>query len=396
MKLKLLAIVALLAGGGLAIAASLGTFGASAAAVSTFLTAQAAVADVVNQVAATGTVAPTTTYSLAFGAAPSTTAASSASSSSSISSSSAQGSTTVTWPVKTVTVKVGDSVKKGQVLATASTTDLQAQLDDATRAFQTAQIQVAQAQAQLDSATTTSAIQQAQVGLNNAQTGKAHASASLIALAGQLKFASLTAPVAGIVTDVAVQAGADAPSGAAITLAGGTLEVTTSVVESDVASISVGQAATVSIAALNGATIDGTVASIAPAASSSGSGGVVSFAVEVALANPPAGLRSGMSADVTITTASATGVLAIPARALSGTAGAYRVRVLAADGSVITNTVTVGLITSSLVEIKSGLQAGDRVITGTSTQQSTTNRAGGGTNGAIPGAGGGNFRVVTP
>jgi len=394
MKLKLLAIVVLLVGGGVAVAASLGTFGASATAASTFLTSQAANADVVNQVAATGTVAATTTYSLVFGSVPSTgTAASS-------SSSSAQGTTTVTWPVKTVTVKVGDQVTKGQVLATASTIDLQAQVDDATRAFQTAEIQVAQAQAQLDGATTTSAIQQAQVGLNNAQTGKAHASVSLIALAGQLKLASLTAPVAGVVTAVAVQAGANAPSGAAITLAGGTLEVTTSVVESDVASISVGQAATVTIAALNGVSVDATVASIAPAASSgsSSSSSVVSFAVEVALTNPPAGLRSGMSADVTITTASATGVLAIPARALTGTAGAYRVRVVAADGTVSTKDVTVGLITSSLVEIKSGLQAGDRVVTGTSTQQSTTNGAagggGGGGNGGFPGGGG--IRVVNP
>ena len=393
MKFKLLAIVALLAGGGLAIAASLGTFGASATAASTFLTAQAAVADVVNQVAATGTVAPTTTYSLAFGAAPSTTAVASSSSSS---SSSAQGSSTVTWPVETVAVKVGDRVTKGQVLATASTTDLQAQVDDAARAYRTAQIQLAQAQTQVDNATTTDAIRQARVGLYNAQTGLAHSASSLVTLEAQLKLATLTASVAGIVTAVAIQAGADAPSGAAITLAGGTLEVTTSVVETDVASISVGQAATVSIGALNGSTIDGTVASIAPAASSAGNSGVVSFAVEVALTNPPAGLRSGMSADVTITTASAMGVLAIPARALTGTAGAYRVRVLAADGSVTTNTVTVGLITASLVEIKLGLQAGDRVITGSSTQQSTTNRAGGGTNGAFPGAGGGNFRVTTP
>jgi len=347
----------------------------------------------VNQVAATGTVAPTTTYSLAFGAAPSTTAVASSSSSS---SSSAQGSSTVTWPVKTVAVKVGDRVTKGQVLATASTTDLQAQVDDAARAYRTAQIQLAQAQTQVDNATTTDAIRQARVGLYNAQTGLAHSASSLVTLEAQLKLATLTASVAGIVTAVAIQAGADAPSGAAITLAGGTLEVTTSVVETDVASISVGQAATVSIGALNGSTIDGTVASIAPAASSAGNSGVVSFAVEVALTNPPAGLRSGMSADVTITTASAMGVLAIPARALTGTAGAYRVRVLAADGSVTTNTVTVGLITASLVEIKSGLQAGDRVITGTSTQQSTTNRAGGGTNGAFPGPGGGNFRVTTP
>jgi RND family efflux transporter MFP subunit len=393
MKLKLLAIVALLAGGGLAIAASLGTFGASATAASTFLTAQAAVADVVNQVAATGTVASTTTYGLAFGAAPSTTAAASSASSS---ASNAQGST-VTWPVKTVAVKVGDGVTKGQVLATALTTDLQAQVDDAARAYRTAQIQLAQAQTQVDNATTTDALRQARVGLYNAQTGLAHSASSLVALEAQIKLATLTAPVAGIVTAVAIQAGVDAPSGAAITLAGGTLEVTTSVVESDVASISVGQAATVSIAALNGASIDGTVASIAPAASTGGNSGVVSFAVEVALTNPPAGLRSGMSADVTITTASATGVLAIPARALAGTASAYRVRVLAADGSVSTQDVTVGLITASLVEIKSGLQAGDRVITGTSTQQSTTNRpGGGGTNGAFPGAGGGNFRVTTP
>jgi membrane fusion protein, macrolide-specific efflux system len=389
MKFKLLAIVALLVGGGLAIAASLGTFGASATAASTFLTAQAAVADVVNQVAATGSVAPTTTYSLAFGAAPSTTAASS-------SSSSAQGTTTVTWPVKTVAAKVGDSVKKGQVLAAASTTDLQAQVEDASRAVGTANLQLAQAQTQLDNATTTDTVRQARIGLYNAETGLAHTRTSLTTLQAQLNLATLTAPVAGIVTAVAIQAGADAPSGAAITLAGGTLEVTTSVVESDVASISVGQAATVSIAALNSSTIDGTVASIAPAASSAGNSGVVSFAVEVALTNPPAGLRSGMSADVTITTASATGVLAIPARGLNGTAGAYRVRVLAADGSVSTTDVTVGLITASLVEIKSGLQAGDRVITGTSTQQSTTNRAGGGTNGAFPGAGGGNFRVTTP
>jgi hypothetical protein len=104
-----------------------------------------------------------------------------------------------------------------------------------------------------------------------------------------------------------------------------------------------------------------------------------------------------MSTDVTITTASATGVLAIPSRALTGSAGAYRVRTLAADGTVATRTVTVGLVTSSLAEVKSGLQAGDTVITGTSSQQSTTTRTG---TGAFPGGGGagggGLNRVVTP
>jgi len=105
-----------------------------------------------------------------------------------------------------------------------------------------------------------------------------------------------------------------------------------------------------------------------------------------------------MTADVTITTASATNVLAIPARALLGTTGAYRVRVLNADGSVTTKDVTVGLVTDSLVEIKSGLQAGDRVITGTSSSQNSnggpTNQGGGRFFGG-PG-GGGTVQVVKP
>ena len=86
-----------------------------------------------------------------------------------------------------------------------------------------------------------------------------------------------------------------------------------------------------------------------------------------------------MSADITITAASANGVLAIPSRALTGNPGSYTVRVVAADGSVSTRSVQVGLVTSSLAEIKSGLQAGELVVTGTSSSQNTvTNGFGGG------------------
>ncbi|HEX8026243.1 MAG TPA: hypothetical protein VF484_08560, partial [Candidatus Limnocylindrales bacterium] len=55
--------------------------------------------------------------------------------------------------------------------------------------------------------------------------------------------------------------------------------------------------------------------------------------------------------------------------------------------------VQVGLVTSSVAEIKSGLTAGQEVITGTSAQQNstTTNRGfGGGLGGGN--LGGGNFR----
>lgn len=396
MKWKVLAIVVLLAGGGVAVAGSFGVFGASASAATSYLTAQASVADVVDQVAATGTIAATTTYGLAFGE---TAHPSAASSSSSSSSNSGSGNSSVTWPVSTVKVKVGDTVTKGEVLATADTSDLSSQILDADRANRIASTQLATAQDQYDAAagTTTAAIRQARIGLYSAQTQSDQAKATLASLRAELPLATLTAPEAGTVTGVAIETGIDAPSGDAITMTAGTLEVTTSVVESDVASITVGQPTSITVAALGGASIDGLVASIAPTASSSGNNGVVSFAVEVSLTTVPAGLRPGMSADVTITTASATGVLSVPSRALTGTTGSYRVRVLAADGTVSTKVVTVGLITSSLAEVQSGLQAGDVVITGTSsTQQTTTNRAGGGITNLGGGAAPGGFRGVTP
>ncbi|HYX10722.1 MAG TPA: hypothetical protein VE817_02000, partial [Candidatus Acidoferrum sp.] len=53
--------------------------------------------------------------------------------------------------------------------------------------------------------------------------------------------------------------------------------------------------------------------------------------------------------------------------------------------------VSVGLITSSLVEIKSGLSAGDLVVTGTSSTQRTTTGTGTGGGFNVP-AGGGTFR----
>jgi macrolide-specific efflux system membrane fusion protein len=103
-----------------------------------------------------------------------------------------------------------------------------------------------------------------------------------------------------------------------------------------------------------------------------------------------------MTANVTVTTASASNVLAVPAAALRGTDGNYSVLVLV-DGAPQAQPVTVGLITSSLVEIKSGLNAGDNVVIGTSSDQRSATGGTGGFGGAGGfvvggGAGGGGTR----
>jgi len=366
MRLKLLTIVVLLVVAGGAIAYSSGVFNGGAAAATSFLTAEATTTDVTDEVTATGTVASTDTWDLAFGSTGST----------------------VTWPVTEVDVKVGDRVTKGQVLAKADATDLESQIADAKRSALSARIQLLQAQDALDNASGTNATRQAQANLYNAESSRAHAIKTYDDLVAQRPLAALTAPADGLVTAVAIEVGSEAPAGAAITIAAASLEVTTSVVESDVSSISVGQPATITISAID-ATLKGTVSSIAPtAASQGGNNGVVSYAVEIALDAPPTALRAGMSADVSIVTATASGVVAIPSRALSGSAGSYTVRVVAADGTVTTRAVEVGLVTSSLAEIKSGLQAGERVVTGTSSSQLTNGANGGTRGGGIFGGGG--------
>jgi RND family efflux transporter MFP subunit len=195
-------------------------------------------------------------------------------------------------------------------------------------------------------------------------------------------YATLVAPAAGTVTALNVRAGTDAPSGDAVVIAVAPLDVTADFTESDLPALHDGQAATVTVKAL-AATIAGTVSAIAPSASSSSSGGVVSYTVTVDLTNPPEALRAGMSAQVSVTTAQASAVLAVPTAALQSLAEGYAVDVLGPDGTPRSQLVTVGLITSSFSEIQAGLAEGDRVVVGTASQRQT------GLPGAFPGGGGG-------
>ncbi|HEY8846259.1 MAG TPA: efflux RND transporter periplasmic adaptor subunit [Candidatus Limnocylindrales bacterium] len=374
MRLKVVAIVGLLVVGGIAVFMTVGGLPSSAAATPTYLTSTAAVADVSDDVAATGAIASSKSWALVFGAAAGSTAS--------------QSGSPATWLVNAVKVKVGDPVKKGAVLATATNTSLRVSIASAISKVNTATIEVATAQDAYDAATTTAQLRQTKIALLNARDGLAQAKAALADLNAQLSHASLLAPADGIVTVINLTVGANAPVADAIDLAAATFQVTANVVESDVSTLQIGQPATVTVSAIS-ADLTGTVTAIAPVAETSTSGGVVSYAVTVSLQAPPPSLRPGMTADVTVTTASASGVLAVPAAAIRGTSGNYNVLVLTAAGTAEARPVTVGLMTSSLVEIKSGLNAGDVLITGTASQQRTTTGGQGGNGIVVPGGGGG-------
>jgi HlyD family secretion protein len=504
MRLLRVVLVVILLGVGVgAVVVVLGGIPSTGANAATqYLTSAAAMRDVTESAAATGNVSAAATYSLTFGStaepASSAAASSSSSSSSSNSNSNAGSGSSITWPVTTVSVNVGDNVTAGQTLATADPTDAklqlqvaQANLDAANSKLSTdrkgpdattkaaAHDSVTQAETQLSQARQSAsdterqnavslsqarsavvraedqlatdkkdgapaqtisgdkaAITQAEQNVastearntasnhsaENQVTNASHGVTSAIdnydkaiapATAAQIATdesavasaqssltvaktavsnASIVAPVAGVVTAVNIVAGANAPSGAAITLASADLQVTADFSETDLPSLKVGQAASVTIKAVGGTAVDGVVNAIAPQAASS-SGGVVAYAVTISLTTPPAEIRMGMSAQVSVTLAQSTNVIAVPTSALGGSAGAYTVQVLDANGQPQAVAVQVGLVTNTLAEITSGLSVGQRVVTGTASTRTgtTTTGTGVGIPGVTGGGGGGRF-----
>jgi macrolide-specific efflux system membrane fusion protein len=384
MKRKLAAVAVLGAIGVGALIYSLSGGAASTASTVQFLTSSATVGDVTDDVAASGTLAAAERYGLVFGADPYLLGATDTAPSS-----------TTTWPVLEVLVGVGDTVQAGDVLATADTTELEADLAVATAELRTANLNLDIAEESLEDAQDdddSDRERQAQISLYGAQNQAAQAREQRTAIQRAIKAATITAPIDGFVTELAIQAGFDAPAGAAIVVDAPTFQISTDVVESDIADIRIGQAATVSIAAI-AAEASGTVTAIAPVASEASGSGVVSFVVTVTLADASAGVRSGMTADVTITIATAEDVLTVPASALQGTADDYAVLVVGTDGLPVRQAVEVGLVTASLAEITGGLTEGTAVVTGTATDLANGGATipGGGTfvggPGAIPGGG---------
>lgn len=267
-----------------------------------------------------------------------------------------------------------------QAIASTGLALRNAQLN-ATRANQSASAQVQQATQGVTAAQHSYDTKVAPVAASQITADQAAVETAQNALATEQKklaMAQIASPVAGTVVAVNVAAGSLAPSGYAITIQGTDLQVVADFTETDLPSLAIQQPATVTVTAV-GATVDGVVKSIAPQAVSSSAGGVVTYAVTIALTDPPASVRVGMSVQASVTTASASDVLTVPSVALRGATGNYSVLVLDATGTPSAVPVTVGLVSNGLAEIQGGLSEGEVVVTGTvSARQDTTTTTGAG------------------
>ena len=201
---------------------------------------------------------------------------------------------------------------------------------------------------------------------------------------------TIKAPFDGVIATVNVRAG-DSASGAApiATVISPQKIAAVSLNEVDVAKIKIKQKATLSFDAIDGLELTGQVAQVDTIGAVSQ--GVVSYNVKIILDAQDQRIKPGMSVNAAVITNAKTDILTVPNSAVKNNAGGSYIQSLDQNGQPYDRAVQTGLANDTSVEIISGLNEGEKVVT----QTITSSAAGNG--GAAPrpnsGFGGGPNRI---
>ena len=193
------------------------------------------------------------------------------------------------------------------------------------------------------------------------------AQASAYAIQVKISKASLTAPLSGTVTRQGAKVGEIASAGTTVVslLADHGLEINADIAEADIGKVNIGDAASMTLDAFQGKTFSGSVAYINPGEAIIE--GVPTYKTTFKFDKLDPGTKTGMTANIDITTAVHDNVLFVSQRAVTTDVNGKRsVNVYHGAGKQLeTRTVTVGIRdTNGNIEITSGLQEGDVVARG--------------------------------
>jgi len=275
----------------------------------------------------------------------------------------------VSAEVRMVSVREGDRVRAGQVLAEFDTAQLRMQLAERQATLESARAQLAQTERTRE--VNAQLVKQNFISQNAFDTADAAHRAQVAAVAAaQAQFeqirlllsdAVVHAPISGLVSKRHVQPGEkvafDAPLMSIVDLA--QLEVQAQAAVSDIPQVTTNARTEVEIEGLADRTFIGRVDRINPAAEP----GSRTINVYVALPNENALLKAGMFARVRLRVQRDREVAALPISAIQSEAGQNMVWIIA-DSRLVKRVVTVGRRDerAQLVEIVSGLDPTDRVI----------------------------------
>lgn len=215
--------------------------------------------------------------------------------------------------------------------------------------------QLASAQTRIDSA-------QANLIIAQAQTGQAQSNLDLVR--NQLKDATLTSPIEGVITKVNYQVGEQVtPSKAFVSvLTENNYQLELDISETDINKVRQNNAVKITLDSFGEAhEFTGVVYFIEPAATIIQ--GVTYYKVKVSFDPGKEPVKPGMTATAIITTARLENVLMMPSRAIVERDGKKYVRILE-NGQPRESAVTTGLTgDNGMIEVTSGVSEGDQVVT---------------------------------
>lgn len=297
----------------------------------------------------------------------------------------------VAGTVTRVRVKAGDTVTKGQKLATIDDTELQNAVDLAEANLTTARANLTEV---YDNSGSSAAIRSAKASVTSA-------AAALTSARDDLKDATLRSPITGTVASVGVEVGdtvgasstsnskssststsssSSSTSTQFVIIATAKWKVEGSVGAADLSSVKAGQKVSVTTDATTDA-LTGTVTSVGIVATSTSSDGTATFPVEIRLSGTHSDLYSGTTATAVITTGTYPDVLTVPTAAIR-TENGQTVVTRVTDGTESTVEVEIGTVFGSSTQITGGLSEGDSVLItftrSSSTSTSSSSSQGGG------------------
>ena len=308
--------------------------------------------------------------------------------------------------IRQILVDIGDRVKQGQLLATLEIPELQADLTKSKSDLQTANAERAVAQGDLQRAEAAAQIAQlsytrildvskkepglvplqevdvahshnleadaqvsaAQQRVQAAESRYQSAVAGLAHESAMVEYTRIVAPFRGVVTQryasegSMIQAGISSQTQAMPVVKvsqNNLLRLMLPIPEENVSTIHNGQQVTVLVPALN-RTFEGTVTRFADRVQTS----TRTMTAEVDVKNPQLTLIPGMYAQVMLGTAEAKNANAVPPGALDGTGDNQKLFVVDNGGVVHVRKAVTGIQSAQYIQILSGANSGDVVITG--------------------------------
>jgi len=259
--------------------------------------------------------------------------------------------------IKRVSFRLGQWVKKGQVLVAVDSVLQQAAYEQAQRSAESAEITLRAARKLYDQGNASDAeLKQAQMQASGAHTALEKAQKGL-------SDTRLTAPISGYIAErpSTIQQGNTMSPGTPVTriVNLSSLKTQVAVGEMDVGLLRAGLVAEVHVPAAGDTVFTGKITAIGAGADASSG----AYPVEVVWRNAPdRRVKSGMSARVRIDTDVADSVVMVPSLAIVEVKGKQAAFTAAAGASAL-QFVELGRMSGTMVEVAEGLEVGDTLLT---------------------------------